>query len=190
MQLFGSSTSPYVRRLCLWLSNDKYEFVNIDIFSEDGRKQLKALNPTLKIPMLKDDEQTLYDSGVIFRYLNEKYQRETRTWDDENTLTLVNAANDSFIELLLLSRSGVPEDSDLMFVKLQKERTAHTLQVLENKVKGGEFKYWNYNCISLFCLLDWVQFRQLCDMSQYGALTSFIEQHQEHPQVTQTNPRL
>ena len=189
MQLFGSPTSPYVRRLTLWLADEDYELINIDIFSDTGREELKTHNPTLKIPMLIDGQQKLFDSGLIFRYFNEKFQRESRSWDDENTLTLINTANDSFIELLLLSRSGVEQDSELMFVQLQKERTAHLLQVLQDKVINGEFDLWHYNTISLFCLLDWAQFRQLCDLEQYSALTQFIQLHQDKPHVARTNPR-
>jgi glutathione S-transferase len=188
MQLYGSTTSPYVRRLCLWLNNDEYEFVKIDIFSRDGRKLLKANNPALKIPMLRDGEQTVCDSNVIFRYLNDKFNRESRSWDDENTLTVINAANDSFVELLLLSRSGIETDSDLMFVKLQRERTVNIMQVLDEKVKQGEFEQWNYNAISLFCLVDWVQFRQLCNTDKYEALNRFVEQHKGRPEVIETDP--
>lgn len=40
MQLFGSTTSPFVRRLRLYLNDRQYEFINLDIFSNEGREIL------------------------------------------------------------------------------------------------------------------------------------------------------
>ena len=42
MKLYGSTTSPYVRRIRLWLNDTDYEFVNMDIFAGPGRALLKA----------------------------------------------------------------------------------------------------------------------------------------------------
>ena len=78
MELYGSNTSPYVRRLQIWLANDEYEFVELDIMSEEGHQILKAKNPTLKVPMLYDGEQPIYDSRVIFRYLNQTYLKRVK----------------------------------------------------------------------------------------------------------------
>lgn len=189
MQLYGSTTSPFVRRLRLWLENDAYEFIEIDIFSKSGRAILKANNPALKIPMLKDFEQTLYDSRVIFRYLNQKLSRETLSWDDENTLTLIDAANDSFIELLLLSRSGIDIKGDLMFAKLQRERIKEIMVQLNEKVRQGEFEQWNYAAICLYCLIDWVYFRELCSLSGYEELQRFKQLHDGRSEVQNTDPR-
>jgi glutathione S-transferase len=65
LKLFGSSTSPYARRLRMWMVNVEYEFVDIDIFSSEGRKILKANNPALKIPMLQEEDRTIFDSRVM-----------------------------------------------------------------------------------------------------------------------------
>ncbi len=190
LKLFGSSTSPYARRLRMWMANVDYEFVEIDIFSPEGRKFLKANNPALKIPMLQEEDRTIFDSRVIYRYLNAKFMREETQWQYENNMTLIDAANDSFIELLLLQRSGIEPDSDLMFVKLQKERVASTMQVLENNTANGDFDYWNYGAISLYCLIDWLEFRQLCDMTPFKALLAFKQTHSQKAEVINTDPRL
>ena len=72
MKLFGSNTSPYVRRLRVWLGERDFDYVNMDIFSHEGRATLKQKNPTLKIPMLEDGAQIIFDSNVIYRYLTIK----------------------------------------------------------------------------------------------------------------------
>jgi len=50
MQLIGSTTSPYVRRIRLLLDDQPYEFINLNIYGE-GRDELRRTNPTLKIPV-------------------------------------------------------------------------------------------------------------------------------------------
>ena len=189
MQLYGSTTSPYVRRLRLYLANQPYEFINMDIFSAEGRKLLKANNPAMKIPMLKDDEQVIYDSRVIQRYLDHKNGQPQPDWQQENTLTLIDAANDSLVELLLLHRSGVERNSDLMFAKLQRDRVGVVLKALNAKVLQGQFDEWHYNSISLYCLVDWIVFRDLFDLSKFEHLLDFKNRHQDRADVKQTDPR-
>ena len=190
MQLYGSTTSPYVRRLKIWLNNDDYQFIELDILSQAGHEILKQKNPTLKVPVLFDGDQAIYDSKVIYRYLNSKYNRENISWDDENNLTLIDAANDSFVELLMLNRSGISADSNIMFIQRQKARTQDLLHLLNDKVLAGEFDTWQYPAICLYCLLDWIKFRELFDISQLSALADFITTNHNNPGVKESDPRL
>jgi glutathione S-transferase len=188
MKLYGSNTSPYVRRLRVWLAAREYEFINLNIFGGD-RKLLKSKNPTLKIPLLEDGEQIIFDSNTIFRYLSQKFATPPLSWDEENQLTLINAANDSLIQLLLCERSNLDTHSDVMFFKLQRERLNELFQELDRQVAQDKFTAWNYPCISLYCLIDWVQFRALHEIHDYRALLTFHQQHQQGPWVAETNPR-
>ena len=114
MKLYGSLTSPYVRRLRAFaLEEDiNFEFINLNIFSEKDRETLVKLNPTRKIPMLVDGEQVVFDSNVIYRYLTEKRNQKPLAWSEENFLTLINSANDSLVEVLLCQRSGFDTQED------------------------------------------------------------------------------
>ncbi len=71
MKLIGSTTSPYVRRIRILLDEEPYEFVNLNIYGE-GRDELRRNNPTLKIPVLEDGGQEIYDSRIIARYISAK----------------------------------------------------------------------------------------------------------------------
>ncbi len=190
MKLYGSTSSPFVRRLRVFLADKPYEFVTLNIFEAADREILTRLNPTHKIPMLQDGEQVVFDSGIIYRYLAQKFAIAPLTWPQENTLTTINAANDSFVELLLCKRSGFNVEEDKLFFKLQRDRVAATLKVLNQKVLEGEFNDWNYLSISLFCLVDWVMFRELFDLSKLSALVEFRTKHLDKPAVAQTDPRL
>ena len=191
MKLYGSGTSPFVRRIRLWLADEPYEFQTLDVFSDAGQDLLKSLNPTRKIPMLVDGEQVVFDSRVIHRYLNNKLQREEPLdWNQENRLTLVDAANDSLVELLLLERSGLHSDANVLFTRLQKQRIHSSLQALDIDVAKSEFKHWDFVSICLYCLLDWMVFRELIPINEYPNLATFAEQSATRPWVPETDPRI
>jgi len=188
MKLLGSTTSPFVRRIRLLLGDTDYEFVNLDIYGEN-RDQLRRSNPALKIPMLIDGDQEIYDSRVIARYLSQQQSLPALSWGQENQLTLIDAANDSAVILLLSKRSGIDTDSGAMFYELQKERIMTTLRTLSAMVDAGDFGQWNYPAICLHCLVDWIDFRDLVDFTGVESLTSFRDQTRSHAQVAATDPR-
>lgn len=189
LKLYGSTTSPYVRRLRIWLANTDHEFVNLQIFAEADRELLAKRNPTMKIPMIEDEEEIIFDSRVIFRYLSDKFAYPSLSWEQENHLTLIDAANDSLVQMFLLQRSEFDTSEDKMYFKLQRERVDATLQQLNELVDKGYFSEWNYPSICLFCLVDWIEFRHLHDLSEMPALTAFVADNKERIEITATNPR-
>lgn len=190
MKLYGSVASPFVRRLRIALFGDDFEFIALNIFESAGREELIRLNPTRKVPMLEDNGQVIFDSGVIYRYLVATRGLPALTWPQENNLTTINAANDSLVELLLCQRSGFDTREDRLFFNLQRERVQATLAILDEKVAAGEFAQWNYVSQSLYCLVDWAAFRQLADLSPLPHLTNFLSVHAARPEVASTDPRL
>ncbi len=188
MKLLGSLTSPYVRRIRLLLADAPYDFVNLNIYGED-RDELRRNNPALKIPMIQDGEQAVYDSRVIARYLSDKYSHTPLNWDDENRLTLIDAANDSFVAILLSRRSGIDTDEDVLFYNLQNERIRTSMQALATMIDEQRFAEWHYPAICLYCLVDWIDFRDVFDFTGMEALLAFRDQHRNQPMVAETDPR-
>lgn len=189
MKLVGSHPSPYVRRLRLWLEGHQYEFLPLDIYSAAGRAELETYTPAMKVPMLVDEEHSVYDSRVIQRYLNQKLKKETLSWEEENLMSLIDSLQESFIILLMSQRSGIDPEDDRLILNLQKERIARTFPVLEQATLDGDFNRWGYPAICLFTLLDWVLFRELFDLKDYPGLTSFHTAQQDKAVVQATDPR-
>jgi glutathione S-transferase len=193
MKLLGSTTSPFVRRLRLYsaqLNITNFDFVNLDIFANSQDRQLLTeKNPAQKVPALLDEDQCISDSRVIFRYLSQKYQQPSLTWPQENLLTVIDAANDSLISLFLLKRSGLDTSEDRFFFNLQHERVEKTFLALDQAVKKGEFEQWHYPAICLYCLLDWVEFRQLYDFNSLVDLVEFYQVNSNNDGVKETDPR-
>lgn len=195
MKLLGSTTSPYARRIRLYLidkcnvDND-VEFIDLDIFNSQDRALLTENNPAQKIPVLIDNGIAINDSGVIFRYLLQKLNQPALTWQQENILTLIDAANDSMVSMLLLMRSGVDIKQQSLFFDLQRERVNKVLISLNQSAENGEFKQWNYLAICLFCLLDWLSFRELYDWQTHIALSHFYQSAKMKKGVDLTDPRM
>ena len=193
LKLYGSTTSPYVRRLRIWLANTQHEFINLQIFSEQDRETLAAKNPTMKIPMLEDNvegkEQIIIDSRVIYRYLTAKFDDPLLTWEQENQLTLIDAANDSLVQMFILSNSDIQADTDKLFFKLQKERVNAVLVSLNEMVAKQQFTHWNYPAVCLCCLIDWIEFRNLHNMQGLTDLLAFHDDNSQRIEVTATDPR-
>lgn len=189
MKLIGSTTSPYVRRLRVFLDGKDYQFVNLDIFNEEDRRFLTENNPTLKVPALITDDGCIYDSRVIFRYLAEQFQVEQLTWAQENLLTLIDSLNDSLVTNLMLKRSNVDTVQEGLFFNIQRERATTVLQVLEEAVVNGEFEDWHYPAVCLWCLLDWSEFRELLSWREYSNLNRFFEQNASRTVLALTDPR-
>ena len=190
MQLYGSQTSPYVRRIRLLLAETPHQFINMNIFAEADRQKLLALNPTLKIPMLQDNDEIIFDSNVIYRYLATKMDLAALSWYQENQLTLINAVNDSLVSLFLCTRSGLNTNEDRLFFNAQKERIAASMFVLEQQAANQEFANWQYPAMALYCLLDWVIFRELLDLEDYPALVAFHAANQQQAGAAVSDPRL
>ena len=189
MKLLGSTTSPFARRLRIYLADKEHEFINLDIFANKDRELLTKNNPAQKVPALIDGEQCIYDSRVIFRYLTCKYQEAPLNWSQENLLTLIDAVNDSLVSILLLQRSNVDTEQDSLFFNLQRERIEQVFTVLNEEVKKGCFSDWQYPAICLFCLLDWVEFRSLAKWQHFAQLKEFHQKNNSLAIVERTSPR-
>ncbi len=193
LKLYGSTTSPYVRRLRIWLANTDHEFINLQIFSEQDRRLLAAKNPTMKIPMLEDVTndvtRVIFDSRIIYRYLTDKFDDPLLSWEQENQLTLIDSANDSLVQMFILSNSDIQPDEDKLYFKLQKERVNAVLVHLNEMVAKQQFASWNYPAVCLYCLVDWIEFRNLHNMQGLTDLLAFHDDNVQRIEVTATDPR-
>lgn len=191
MQLLGSTSSPFVRRIRMWAHNHGFNlaFINLDIFSSAERQIMINNNPASKIPILIDNQQTVTDSNVIIRYLLAKNHLTPFTWPQENLLTTINACNDSCVELLLCQRSGFDTNEDKLFFNLQNERIVETLSYLNSHLSDEQFISCGYLNISLYCLLDWISFRDLHDLTPYTQLVAFHQAYALQESAQQTDPR-
>lgn len=186
LTLYGSTTSPFVRRGRLLLADTDFTFNKINLFNPEDKAKLKEINPTLKIPMLQDDDTYIYDSKVMFRYVSEKLGLPKITWEEENLLTIIDSANDSLVQLFLLSKSDFDIQSDRMYFDMQKARLEEVFPYLDEQAKNGAFDEWSYPAICMYCLMDWLMFRSFYDLTSYENLMAFHTRYKDRADVLAT----
>ncbi len=192
MKLYGSNASPYVRRLRILLAETDYDFQVVNVFGED-REAIKKVNPTLKIPMFEDEKlegtKVLYDSGLVYRFLVEQYGFEALSFAEQNYLAVIDACNESLVNMMIMRRSGIDTTEDKLYFNIQRERQEVSFDLLEEEVKKGTFANWSYLTMSLLVLVEWAQFRELFDFANYPNLKAFVAQNQQQTGVQETAPK-
>ncbi len=184
--LYGSKTSPFVRRIRMILQDIPYEFKEMNIFEGVDATTLNKINPVNQIPVLTDGDNTIWDSRVIFNYLNSLHRLQNFDWQDENLLTAIDGAMNAGVALLMLKRSGFNIQDSSMYIDRQKERIKSVLTYLKPLLTDEFKKQWNFHTISLYCFLDWANFREIINLSDYPEFKEFLKIHENKSIVIQT----
>lgn len=184
--LVGSQTSPFVRRIRMAMENIPYEFKEINIYEKQGADFLKTINPLNQIPVLLDETQAIWDSRIIFNYLNSKYNIQKLSWKDENHLTAIEGALDAGIALFLMKKSEIDLDKPYLIADRYKLRIQSVMNYLNSLLSNQEFKNWNFVSQSLYSFLDWANFREIISLSDYPDFNLFLNHHSEQKMVIRT----
>ena len=184
--LYGSLTSPFVRRIRMLLNDIPFEMVEWNIYETDDGLKLNKINPVNQVPVFSDGDTTIWDSRQIFYYLNEKHHFYNHSWDQENMLTAIEGATSSAITLFLMKRSGMSITEPFMFVNRQKDRIESVFTYLKPFLGSPILKDWNFHSMTLYSFLDWAQFRGIITLDQHPELKDFLNHHKDQPHVKNT----
>lgn len=213
MKLFGHDTSPYVRRARALLAELGVSFDrDVAGWATPSDGFLRA-SPVTKVPALEVEENgeriVLLDSRTIAEWLFErcgvqasakpaspKFQptlfSSSQRYADANVLTVIDAALDSAIQIFLFERDGVTKET-APYLKRQHERVGKCLAWLDARYAGKSTLHdgaFGYVDLSLYCALDWLEFRQRLDLTSYRSLVGFKTAHASRPSFAATDPRL
>ncbi|KMO33667.1 glutathione S-transferase [Methylobacterium tarhaniae] len=73
MKLYGTSLSPFVRKVLVVLAEKGIEVRHVPLRFHDPDPRFRAASPFGKIPALEDEELRLADSSAIIHYLERKH---------------------------------------------------------------------------------------------------------------------
>ena len=143
MKLYGSLTSPYVRKARI-LIREKHlpcEFVVADAWAADS--PVPALNPLGKVPvLLRDDDSVLFDSPVIVEYLDAlkaptqlPAAGEAR-WDMLRWEALADGLLDAVVTRLLESRRPAAQQS-ADNIRRQEEKITRSIEYTAQHLSQG-----------------------------------------------------
>lgn len=184
--IYGSSTSPFVRRIRLLLGDIAYELKEINPYDEQGGSELNKINPINQIPVLVDGENVVWDSRQIFNYLNSIHKFQKMNLDDENRLTVIDGMMNAAITLMQLKRSGLEPDSDFLLNTRSRYRMESTLNYLKPFLISDESKEWNFHTMSILSFLEWANFREILSIDKHPECISFLEHHNSNKFVQLT----
>ncbi|GLS24919.1 glutathione S-transferase family protein [Marinibactrum halimedae] len=186
--LYGSLPSPYVRRIRLLLESMEYEFKAVNVYDDATRAEFSDISPLRKLPFLTDGDKEIFDSHVISEYVRKLKGLPETTLDEHNLISALDAVTDSLIILLMAQRSGLDATPETLLFKLQLERVPVTLHWLNQQAQAGAFTEWNLATIALICMVDWVIFRELYDLTPYENLLTARAQFASKEIVKSTFP--
>ena len=194
MKLYGSLTSPYVRKVRVLLreKNIPCEFV---IAASDPGSPVPGLNPLGKVPVLAlDNGEALFDSPVIVEYLDALSQPawlpaagEAR-WAVLRLEALADGMMDAVVARLLETRK-TPAQQVADFIRNQEAKVARSLDYAERQLGGRSWfvsDRFGLADLVMGVALEYIDFRYAHDwrsghprlaqwLAGVGARPSFLE---------------
>lgn len=190
MKLYGTTTSPYVRRVAIVASELGEPLEWVDTATAAGQAELRERSPIRKVPAAIVDGRTLYDSHVIVDWLittrgHGELAPPRDRWRDANLINAADAAIDSLVQLLYLRRDGVAIDGT-PYAQRQLERVDAILGWLGAELDPTRFGLPE---ISVICALDWMDYRAMYPTERAASLAPVRAAWRDRPSVVATRPR-
>jgi len=201
MKLYGSITSPFVRRVRFLCNEVGEPFELIDTLADEGQARMRTKNPIWKVPCIEIDgptgTQIIWDSHTILEYIMHKYPTHPKLlraasgneyWREKNLVTAADGCVESAINVFYLKKDGVEVEKVAYLVK-QKARVESILSWLKTELKDNYFtdeKRIGLSELTLYCILDWLSFREMYPVLSDPALKGFMDFHSSHASFVAT----
>lgn len=177
MKLYGTTTSPFVRRVRVAAAEVGEPVELINTAAPDGAAELRRLSPIAKVPIAIVGGRTLYDSRTIIEWLVTHHGWGGLTppddrWRAANLGHVVDAALESVIHVFYLRRDGEPVDR-MAYAKHELDRAATIFDWLGGELVSpgrGFSTGLDLVTLSLVCALDWMDFRASYPTDRHPAL--------------------
>ncbi len=197
MKLYGTVTSPFVRRVRVVASELSVDVDRIDTATDAGQLLLAKLNPIRKVPAAQIDGRTLFDSRVIIDWLTTTRGWGTLApprdhWREQNVLNAIDGAADAAISLFYLKRDGVAIEGS-PFALRQTDRVASIFAWLSTELCADQSSFRNSGEfgvpeLSLICMLDWMDFRAAYPTQTAPALQQLRQTWHTRPSLAASHP--
>jgi len=194
MKLYGTTTSPFVRRVRVVAGEAGVDHTLINTATDDGQAALRAVSPIWKVPVAELGGRILFDSRAIIDWLTTVHgwggmRAPADRWREANLVNAVDGALESGVQLFYLRRDGVDTDR-LPLGRRQVERIAAVFDWL-----GGELGRDGFGDglglaeLSLIATLDWMDFREVYPTARHDAAFAPLRAAlRERPSLVATGP--
>jgi glutathione S-transferase len=196
MKLFGTTTSPYVRRVRVVALELGLPVTWVDTATEAGQAALRTCSPLWKVPVVELDGRAIFDSRVITEHLVRTHgpgplpALDEGDVDARNAITVIDGALDALINAFYLQRDGVTRDQ-ASYVAKQHDRAAAALGWVEARVDDvwlTRARAFGLAELALVTALEWMQFRGTYPVERHAALVRCLEHHGARASLLSTRP--
>jgi glutathione S-transferase len=195
MKLYGTTTSPFVRRVRVVAHEVGEPIDRVDTAPEPGQAELREVSPLRKVPVAVIDGRTIWDSHAIIDWLTttrgwHDLSPPRDRWRDQNIINAIDSANEAIMQLFYLKRDGVAIDGT-PYAQRQLERADAIFAWLGKQLSpdGKSFETGlGIAEIALVCALDWMDFRNSYPTKKAAVLESVREAWRERPSLAASRP--
>lgn len=194
MKLFGSTTSPFVRRVRVVAAELGEPVDLVNTATDAGQAALREVSPIGKVPVAQISGRTLFDSRVIIDWLTNVHgwgalRPPSDRWREANQINAIDAALESAIQVFYLRRDGLDVMS-VPFGPRQMDRIATIFEWLTRELAEGRFGAGlGLPEISLLATLDWMELRDVYPVARHEAAFGALRAtYRERPSLAATRP--
>ncbi len=197
IKLYGTLTSPYVRRVRVVALELGLALELVDTFTEEGQAALRSVHPLWKIPTVELEGQALFDSEVIVDHLLRTHgadgplaRVDPSDLGARNVLTVIDGVLDALINAFYLARDGI-EPGTSSYMAKQRDRAVPSMAWLAARVEDGVIngrREFGLPELALCTMLEWMQFRDTYPVDRHPGLVECLARHQERSSLVQTRP--
>lgn len=196
MKLYGTLTSPFVRRVRVVAQELGVEVTMVDTSAPGGQEALRRVSPIGKVPVAELDGEIVYDSRAIIAEMVAlrgpgELRISGRTDPAESNFVLaVDAALEAAIRLFYFKRDEIAVDG-LPYMVKERERVRTIMTWLEGHVHGGwctPARAFGLAELALVTTLDWMVYRGAYPIDDHPRLISVQTLHADRPSLQATLP--
>lgn len=200
--IFGGAGSLFARKVRIVLHEKGLTY------EEDIRpgirplEELRGLNPTLALPVLRDGQELLFGSDLIIEFLLDRYpttrgvgdaplaSRTTRPdahWHDLKILGTIDAFADTVVNVRHFRSEGIKGESS-RYMARQETRLNSCLDWLDGQAMAEGFWPSRFSImdIALICALDYAETRDVIQWRDRASLAALHAHWRTRPSVVAT----
>lgn len=194
LTVYGTLTSPYVRRVRVVARELGINAELVDTTSEEGQIELRERSPIWKVPVAELDGELLFDSRHIVDVLMARHgpgplrPSSAGGASEENFIYVVDGALDSAIKRFYLDRDGA-NVADVDIMTKDQARIAACMRWLDERCRDGlalGLEGFGRAEIALQSALEWYRFRNTHDLKPYANLDQAMKRWWDRPSVKET----
>lgn len=198
MLLYGTVTSPFVRRVRVVADELGLSVTMLDSSTAEGQARLRQATPIWKIPVAEIDGRVIFDSNRIIEYLFEEHghgslraMRPATRVDERNLIAAVDGALEAAIRLFYVRRDG-QDPAQIPYLAKERDRITEVMGWLDRRVDGGYCtpdRRFGLGELALYTSLAWMRFRDAYPVDRHPNLVNFEAEHQRRPSLASSAPR-